>query len=454
MAEELAYKRKARKRGKNRKVRKSLVSEMENLERAVRKSRKHKRMRHGVREYDKDSRNNLLKLKKMIDDCTYHTSPGHECSRLCPCGKVRILHKVPYYPDHIDHHALMQIILPILYKYYYFDSSASIKHKGMHFASRRTRRWIDEHKGAGRLYYAKIDFVKFYHNIVQLKIYEHLCSIFGDKGIRYLLWEVVTACDEGLGIGLYPIQPIVNSYTSPMVRLVMSKFNVRIEIYCDDIIIMSTDKKEVWKAVNFIKDYARNVMEQPIHENIGVQIIDDKHGLDFVGYNHFFNHTLLRDTMKRKFKQKMHRLNDPLRRYQAATSYKGWLKHCNGYNLWKDVMHMKSFKELAVPKFEKKDANGKRMLEGMRVQMESLEGHEIIFLDVEFDVRSKFDGKKNEPKYSAVVQVEDFGKKKKFFTNNPKLQETLRYCKENELFPFRGTLVRLNKTGLPDYEIQ
>ena len=130
-------------------------------------------------------------------------------------------------------------------------------------------------------------------------------------------------------------------------------FNVRIEIYCDDIVIMSRDKKEVWKAVNFIQDYARNDMGQPIHENVGVQIIDETHGLDFVGYQFFFNHTLLRDRMKRKFKRKMHRLKDPLRRYQAATSCKGWLIHCNGFNLWKIVMNMKSFRELAVPKFEK-----------------------------------------------------------------------------------------------------
>ena len=455
MAEvELAYKRKARLRGKNRKVRKALVYEMSNLEKADHEARKGKRNHKGVRLFDKNRQGNLSRLQKMIQEETYHTSPGHECIRRCPCGKDRILHKLPYYPDHIDHHALMQVIMPTLYKYYYYESAASIKGKGMHFAARRMERWIDENKDAGVLYYAKLDFVKFYHRIEQGKIYEHLCSIFGDKGIRYLLWEVVTACEAGLGIGLYPIQPIANAYTCPMVRKVMSLFDVRIEIYCDDIVIMSRSKKEVWRAVNYIRAYARDVMEQPLHENIGVQVIDSKRRVDYVGYQYLFDHTLLRDKMKRKFKQKMHRIKDPLKRYQSATSYKGWLIHCNGFNLWKKVMKMKSFSELALPKFEKKDPDGKRMLDGTRVSMESLEGHEIVFLDVEFDVRSKFDSKKHEPKFSAVVQVDEYGKKKKFFTNNPKLQDTLRYCKDNELFPFKGKLVQINKTGLPDYEIQ
>ena len=454
MAEkELAYIRKERLRGKNRKVRIEQVYETENMKKAVHESQKHKQLHKGVREYKKNSRHKFLSLQNMIKEGTYHTSQGHVCIKYCPCGKFRKLLKLPYFPDHIAHHSTMQVLMPVLLKYYYYESAASVKGKGMHFTARRTARWIDENKDAGRLYYAKMDFIKFYQNIIQQKIYEHLCSIFGNRGIRYLLWEVVTACDEGLGIGLYPIQPIVNAYTCPLVRKAMSMFNVRIEIYCDDIVIMSRDKKEVWKAVNFIQDYARNDMGQPIHENVGVQIIDETHGLDFVGYQFFFNHTLLRDRMKRKFKRKMHRLKDPLRRYQAATSYKGWLIHCNGFNLWKIVMNMKSFRELAVPKFEKTDPDGKRMLDGLRVSMESLEGHEIVFLDVEFDVRSKYSNR-NGTKFSAVVQVEEYGKKKKFFTNNPKLQETLKWCKENNCFPFTGTLSSDKKTGLPDYEIK
>lgn len=454
MAEELAYKRKARLRGKHRKVRIQQVFDMRNLEEADRQARKGKRDHKGVRLFDRSKGENLMNLHKMLVSETYHTSPGHECVRHCPCGKDRLLHKLPYYPDHIAHHALMQVIMPVLMTYYYYESAASIKGKGMHFAARRVERWIDENRDAGRLYYAKLDFVKFYHLIDQQKIYNFLCTIFGNKGIRYLLWEVVTACEYGLGIGLFPIQPIANGYNCPLCRQLMAKFRVRVEIYCDDILIMSRDKKEVWKAVNYVKDYARDVMAQPLHENIGVQIIDTTHRVDFVGYQFFFGHTLLRKRMKGRFKRTMHRQQDDMHRYQSAQSYKGWLMHCDGFNLWKKVMAIKSFKELQVPSFDKKDADGKRMLEGLRVSMESLADHEIIFLDVEFDVRSKFPDKKDgTPKMSAVVQVEEYSKKKKFFTNNGMLIETLRFCKEKEMFPFKGTLQAKNKAGLPDYEI-
>ena len=73
---------------------------------------------------------------------------------------------------------------------------------------------------------------------------------------------------------------------------------------------------------------------------------------------------------------------------------------------------------------------------------------EIVFLDAEFGVKSKY----NKP--ATVVQVEDHGQKYKFFTNNAKLTQVLQYVSDNGSFPFRGTLKRANASGLPDYTIE
>lgn len=453
MAEkELAYKRKARLRGKNRKVRIAQVYDLDNLRRADHEARKGKdgpkKYHKGVRLFDKAPDRNLQDLSDDIRLENYHTSEGHECTRRCPCGKVRTLHKLPYYPDHIEHHALMQVIFPVMLKYYYHDSSASIKGKGMHFAQKRTEKYIRKHEYAGRIYFAKMDFVKFYHNIDQMKCYDVLAHHFSDRGIRYLIWEVLTACEDGLGIGLFPIQPMTNFYTSPICRAVMMQYDVWIEIYCDDIIIWGLSKKEVWKAVNYILGYARDKMEQKVHDGISVQVIDEKHPADFVGYQYFFDHTFIRKAMKKKFKRKMHRTKDPLKRYRTATSYKGWLKHCNGFRLWCAIMGMKSFKDLEVPKFEKLDADGHRMLEGTKVSASMIAEREVTFRDVETGVKSNF------KKPAAIVQIEDNGMLYKFFTCNQGLIQTLTYCKENQMFPFRGKLHRQNpNAGLPDYTI-
>lgn len=59
---ELAYKRKAKLRKKHRKVKAELVSDMTNLNIAVRKSRKGKEGKKGVVIFDKDYNGNLLRL--------------------------------------------------------------------------------------------------------------------------------------------------------------------------------------------------------------------------------------------------------------------------------------------------------------------------------------------------------------------------------------------------------
>lgn len=446
---ELSYKRKARKRKKHRKIRLEQVYTKENLLLAVKNSRRGKERNRGVIIYDKNPVENIQNLQQQLKDELFETSEGHECMRKCPCGKTRKLYKLPYYPDHIVHHALMQVLLPLFHKALYIESGASVKGRGMIYAKRRTERWIDEHKSAGCIYYVKLDFVKFYENISQQKIYDVLCNFFTDKGIRKLLYTIIFALPKGLGIGLYPIQTLANFYMSILCRKVCSSHNVKIEIYCDDVVVLGIDKKEVWKAVNFILDYAKETMGQPIHDNYGMQIIDDTHFLDFVGFRFYFNHTLLRKKMKRKFKKKMHNLKDPVRKYRVAMSYKGWLMHCNGFSLWRSVTSMEDFDSFNIPKMEDRDADGKRIFQGQRVSPCTLQERVLIFHDVEFDVKSV----KHKSGKTTLVSVEENGIWYKFMTNNPHMVTTLRWVQENAKFPFRGKIRNMSKGGIADYRI-
>lgn len=346
----LAVHRKKLLRGKYRHVRYSMIEAPENVRAAAYEASRGKKAHAGVRCFEQDAERNIQRITQMLHERAYYTSPVEECLMKCPCGKQRMLSKLPHDPDHIVHHAMMRVLTPVLNRYYFHDSAASIKGRGMHYAERRVERYIDERrKSNNRLYYIKRDFVKFYHHIQQAVIENHLRQLFSDAGVRYLIHEVVTACREGLGIGLYPIQPYANTYTSPLCREVMSKHDVRVFIYCDDIVIMGTDKHEVWRANNYVEHYAAHVMRQPLHQQYGMQIVDDSHFLDFVGYRFYYLHTGLRKKMKIRFKQKMHRLNNPLRRYQVATAYKGWLMHCNGMHLWQSVTGLENYKALRMP---------------------------------------------------------------------------------------------------------
>ena len=444
---ELAYKRKARLRGKNRKVTIESVASPKNLELADKKARKGKANHKGVKIHDRNRDANLSQLAKDLVNETFVTSPGHECKRLCPCGKVRKLTKLPFFPDHIAHHALMQKILPVLVNIIVYDSYASVKGKGMTFAKKRVRRYIDLFGGIA--YFAKLDFVKFYQNIIQEFIYEFLCKTFTDKGVRALLFEVVTACREGLGIGLYPIQTLANYYVSYLVRYVAQYSKAKLFVYCDDIVVMHSDKKEVWKAVNAIRKYAAEVMKQPLHDNIGVQKITKDHALDFVGFQFFSNRTLLRKRMKKRFARKMAKLKDGKRRYEVATSYKGWLMHCDGLNLFKKIMNMKSFKDLKIPEFVARDAQGNRYFDAQKKTISELTGEPLTFIDAEFGVKSKYG------KDTVIVLAKDSRDRSvKFFTASPRLIHIFKAVKENNEFPFVGELYNANPNGRTNFNIR
>lgn len=442
-------------RGKHRQVKLEQVYDMQNLILADRNARKGKGNSFGVRRFDKNREKNLLNIQAMLRDRTYHTSPVKEEHKMCPCGKERVISKLPYYPDHIIHHALMQVIGPAMTASYYPNSFASIKGRGIELARRRTRRWIDLNRDKD-IVFAKLDFTKFYHNIDQAKCYVSLCKMYHDDGIRYLLKEVVTAIKEGLGIGLYPIQPIANFYLSPMFRKMDTEYgkNIHLLVYCDDIVVLGFDTKTVWKAVVDIRKYADRILQQPLHTNVNVEHLTDDVGLSFVGFVFYKSYTLIRKKMRQRMKRKvkeadkkitMGRAGAEERKHEILASYKGWLMHSNGRNLWQKVTGMKKFSELNIKK-ETIDKDGRVYYDVPLVNAGFLVDRTIVVKDFQPGVQTKNGGGR------YVVLVEEGGRECKFMTNNARLKNILDQCKENDLFPFEAKFRRRNSNrGIADY---
>lgn len=110
---------------------------------------------------------------------------------------------------------------------------------------------------------------------------------------------------------------------------------------------------------------------------------------------------------------------------------------------------MKSFKELLIPERVNRDADGKRIFEATRTPISALEGRELTFLDAEFDVKSKFEGKT-----STVVMVEDGLRRYKFFTCDSNLKYVLECVVEQGAFPFSGRIVRRKDCNSNAYAIE
>ena len=84
------------------------VCSIENLQLADSIARKGKSKQPGVIEHDQNREENIQKLHEMLVNKTYQTSEYTTFTIFEP--KERVIFRLPYFPDRITHHAVMNIL--------------------------------------------------------------------------------------------------------------------------------------------------------------------------------------------------------------------------------------------------------------------------------------------------------------------------------------------------------
>ena len=133
------------------------IANMDNLILADMKARRGKKDSYGIRLFDKDKEGNLSRLLKSLLDGTFKTSKYRTDTIYEP--KERIIFKLPYYPDRILHHAIMNVMEPIWVSVFTADTTSCIKGRGITEAYKRTRRVLSDRES---VYCLKVDIRKFY----------------------------------------------------------------------------------------------------------------------------------------------------------------------------------------------------------------------------------------------------------------------------------------------------
>ena len=87
------------------------IVDLDNIILAHSKARKGKTDRSDVKMVDKDVIGFCIKIQQMLINDTYRTSEYFTFKLYEP--KERIIFKLPYYPDRIIHHAIMNILEPL-----------------------------------------------------------------------------------------------------------------------------------------------------------------------------------------------------------------------------------------------------------------------------------------------------------------------------------------------------
>ncbi|MDP3128137.1 MAG: reverse transcriptase domain-containing protein [Sediminibacterium sp.] len=306
------------------------ICSMDNLRLADQRARRGKRGQYGVSNHDKHSKANMDRLFVLLKEKTYKTSSYKTATIYEP--KERIIYKLPYYPDRIVHHAVMNLLEPIFTSLFTADTYSCIKGKGILGLNNAIRRSLDTDM-AGTTYYLKLDIQKFYGNIDHDILKGLLRRKFKDRDLLWLLDEIIDSAD-GVPIGNYLSQYFANFYFTQFDHWIKEQMGViHYFRYADDIVIFSDSKPFLHELLAAIKEYLKANLKLTVKRNH--RVTPTWCGVDVGGYKHFPRHTLLRPSIKKNFARAVFRKKSS----HCIASYRGWAKHCNSKHLLKKLLN-------------------------------------------------------------------------------------------------------------------
>lgn len=306
------------------------ICSVENLQLADSIARKGKLKQPGVIEHDQNREANIQALHEMLKNKTYKTSEYTTFPIFEP--KERLIFRLPYYPDRITHHAVMNVLEPIFVSTFTADTYSCIKKRGIHAAAYAVRKALGDIPGTR--YCLKLDIRKFYPNVDHATLKQLLRRKIKDQDLLWLLDGIIDSAD-GLPIGNYLSQYFANFYLSYFDHWMKEQKRVRYYFrYADDLVILSDNKPYLHNLLSEISTYLDEKLKLKVKGNYQVFPVASR-GIDFVGYVFYHTHTRLRKTIKQSFA----RMLATNRNRASIASYRGWASHCDSKHLLKKLLH-------------------------------------------------------------------------------------------------------------------
>lgn len=312
------------------------VCDIDNILLAHRNARKGKAHYREVRMIDEDPRRYAMSIRNMLIAHEYRTSP-YTVFRRTERGKEREIAVLPYYPDRIVQWAIMQVLEPIWTRTLIHQTYSSIKGRGVHQGLKHVQRALRDEEGTR--YCLKMDIRKFYPSIDREIMKRTLRHKLKDPGLLTLLDEIVDSApgETGVPIGNYLSQFFGNLYLSSMDHWLKEVKRARYYFrYCDDLVILGSDKAELHELRREVETYLNDRLKLELKGNW--QVFPTRvRGIDFLGYRFFGTHTILRESTAKRMKRRMREISErglwDEHARSTVASYRGWLQWCDGRGL-------------------------------------------------------------------------------------------------------------------------
>lgn len=327
------------------------IISVDNLRLADEKARKGKCNTYGVRCHDRNREANIIALHDALRNKTYKTSEYDVFTIYEP--KERLIFRLPYYPDRIVHHAIMNVLETVWLSVFTHNTYSCIKKRGIDGCARQVDKIIRKYNGKP-LYCLKIDIRKYYpsinHDILKCVVRKKI----KDKDLLWLLDEIIDSAD-GLPIGNYLSQFLANLFLAYFMHFVNEVLKLEATQYADDICFFSDSKERLHEVFKEIRRYLAD-LDLEVKDNYQIFPIArnryDTGGraLDYVGYKFYREQKLMRKNIKKNLCRKVSKLNkrqlSPKEYKMEISPWLGWAKHSNSKHLLKTIIKKEYYESI------------------------------------------------------------------------------------------------------------
>jgi len=310
------------------------IVDMDNLYKAHYNARRGKSWQRAVIKFNEDIERNLIGIRNSLVGKTFTTSPYK--TKFIHEPKLREIYILPFSPDRIVQHAIMNVIEPIWEGLFIYDSYACRIGKGIHVGSRKAMEFIRKNN-----YCMQCDIAKFYPSIDHEILFNIIKKKIKCKDTLDLLYDIIVSIpgDRNVPIGNYTSQWFGNLYMNELDQYLKKDCGAKCYIrYCDDFIVFSNYKEELNSLAGKIEEFLDSKLKLSLKK---CSIFPVTQGLDFLGYRHFKDYILLRKSTSKRVVKRLRKLPNELYRgnitkdqlRSSLASTQGWLRWANTHNL-------------------------------------------------------------------------------------------------------------------------
>lgn len=283
-------------------------------------------------------------LRKIITE-GFIQSPPHIKERYdANARKWRIISEPLLWPDQYIHHALIQVIQPVMMRGMDRYCCGSIRGRGTHYAKRAIEKWMNRDLKGTRYCFA-CDIRHFYDSLKPQTVMDRMRSLIKDAKVLDLIDRVTK---DGIKIGAYPSQWFANTTLQPLDVLIrQSGLCTHYVRYMDNITVFGSNKRKLRKLKVLVEEWLTGhglklkgdwqiypVISDYMPRGRMPNAVGYRYGRDYTLPR---KHNLLRIKrgIKRYRKKAAHNERIPPRMANSILSRLGQLKHCNNMSLYK-----------------------------------------------------------------------------------------------------------------------